>query len=58
MNGRRRGNGEGTILKRADGRWAPAIVLDDYSRKWICGKTRREVHNRLTKIQRDIAEGR
>ena len=58
MSARRRGNGEGTILKRSDGRWAAAIVLDDYSRKWIYGKTRREVHDRLTKIQRDIAEGR
>jgi integrase len=34
------------------------LFLDDYIRKWIYGKTRREVHNRLTRIQRDIAEGR
>ena len=58
MKARRRGNGEGTILKRSDGRWAAAIVLDDGGRKWIYGKTRREVADRLTKIQRDIAEGR
>lgn len=58
MSAGRRGNGEGTILKRSDGRWAAAIILDDYSRKWIYGKTRREVAGRLTKIQRDIAEGR
>ncbi len=58
MSPRRRGNGEGTILRRSDGRWAAAIVLDDYSRKWIYGKTRREVAQRLTKIQRDVAEGR
>ena len=58
MSGRRRGNGEGTILKRKDGRWAAAIVQDDGSRKWIYGKTRREVAGRLTKVQRDIAEGR
>ncbi len=58
MSSRRRGNGEGTILRRSDGRWAAAIVLDDYSRKWIYGKTRRDVAQRLTKIQRDVAEGR
>ncbi len=58
MKVRRRGNGEGTILKRSDGRWDAAIVLDDGGRKWIYGKTRREVADRLTKVQRDIAEGR
>lgn len=58
MKARRRGNGEGTILKRSDGRWAAAIVLDDGARKWIYGKTRRAVADRLTKVQRDIAEGR
>ncbi len=57
MTARRRGNGEGTILKRKDGRWAAAIVQDDGTRKWIYAKTRREVAARLTKIQRDIAEG-
>ncbi len=54
----RRGNGEGTILRRKDGRWAAAIVLDDGGRKWIYGKTRRQVADRLTNVQRDIAEGR
>jgi integrase len=58
MKARRRGNGEGTILKRSDGRWAAAVVLDDGSRKWIYGKTRRDVADRLTKVQREIAEGR
>ena len=58
MSAGRRGNGEGTILKRTDGRWAAAIVLEDGSRKWIYGKTRRDVAGRLTKIQRDILEGR
>ena len=57
MSARRRGNGEGTILKRADGRWAAAIVVD-YRRKWIYGKTRRDVADRLRKIQGDVAEGR
>jgi hypothetical protein len=57
MSAGRRGNGEGTILQRADGRWAAGIVVD-YKRKWIYGKTRREVADRPRKIQGDIAEGR
>ncbi len=35
MSAGRRGNGEGTIVKRADGRWAAAIIFDGYRRKWI-----------------------
>ena len=58
MSAGRRGNGEGTILQRADGRWAAAIVLEDYRRKWIYGKTRRDVSDRLRKIRNDVAEGR
>src|ERR1051326_5668920 len=58
MSAGRRGNGEGTILQRADGRWAAAIVFDGYRRKWIYGKTRRDVSDRLRKIRSDVAEGR
>jgi hypothetical protein len=58
MSKRRRGNGEGSIVKRKDERWAAAIVQDDGTRKWIYGKTRHEVAGRLTKVQRDIAEAR
>ena len=58
MSAGRRGNGEGTIVKRADGRWAAAIIFDGYRRKWIYGKTRRDVSDRLRKIRSDVAEGR
>jgi integrase len=58
MSAGRRGNGEGTIVKRADGRWAAAIIFDGYQRKWIYGKTRRDVSDRLRKIRSDVAEGR
>jgi hypothetical protein len=58
MSAGRRGNSEGTILKRADGRWTAAIVFDGYRRKWIYGKTRGQVSDRLRKIRIDIAEGR
>jgi integrase len=58
MSAGRRGNGEGTIVKRADGRWAAAIIFDGYQRKWVYGKTRRDVSDRLRKIRSDVAEGR
>ena len=58
MSAGRRGNGEGTIVKRADGRWTAAIIFDGYRRKWIYGKTRRGVSDRLRKIRSDVAEGR
>jgi integrase len=58
MSAGRRGNGEGTILRRTDGRWAAAIVFEGYQRKWIYGKTRRDVSDRLRKIRTDVAEGR
>ncbi len=58
MSAGRRGNGEGTIVKRADGRWAGGIIFDGNQRKWIYGKTRRDVSDRLRKIRSDVAEGR
>ena len=39
----KRSSGEGTIVKRADGRWAGAISLSDGRRKWCYGKTQQEV---------------
>lgn len=44
----RRGNNEGTIAKRADGRWVAAVSLSDGRRKWLYGKTRAEVGVKLT----------
>ena len=58
MSAGRRGNGEGTIFQRKDGRWTAGAEVGGYQRKWIYGKTRREVADRLSKLQRDVAEGR
>jgi integrase len=58
MSAGRRGNGEGTIFQRKDGRWTAGAEVGGYRRKWIYGKTRREVADRLSKVQRDVAEGR
>ena len=44
----RRGNSEGTITKRADGRWEARISLPDGKRKSFYGKTRQEVARRLS----------
>ena len=43
----KRGNSEGTIRKRPDGRWEARLVLPDGQRKSLYGKTRQEVVQRL-----------
>jgi integrase len=57
MAGKRRGNNEGTISLRKDGRWAAAVSLPGGKRKWIYGKTRAEVARRLTIALRDRQQG-
>lgn len=53
----RRGNNEGTITKRADGRWEARLSLPNGKRKSFYGKTRQEVARRLTAAQHDLASG-
>jgi integrase len=53
----RRGNSEGTITKRADGRWEARLSLPDGKRKSFYGRTRREVEHRLADARRDIESG-
>lgn len=57
----RRGNGEGTIAKRSDGRFAAAIWVDrpdgTRGRKWIYGKTRADVAGKLTEIAQKVNSG-
>lgn len=57
----RRGNGEGTIAKRSDGRYAAAIWVDrpdgTRGRKWIYGKTRADVAGKLTEITQKVNSG-
>ena len=47
-------NGEGTIFRRADGRWAGSATLDwqggKQRRKYVYGRTRREAHGKLTTL--------
>lgn len=54
---KRRGNNEGTIRKRSDGRWEARLTLQDGSRKSFYGKTRQEVAQLLAAALRDQAVG-
>lgn len=57
----RRANGEGTIAKRADGRYAAAAYVyrpdGTRTRKWVYGKTRAEVADKLTEMQEKTRQG-
>jgi integrase len=53
----KRGNGEGTIRKRADGRWEARILFSDGQRLSRYGKTRQEAARRLAEARRDHEQG-
>ncbi|MGM0496038.1 MAG: tyrosine-type recombinase/integrase [Bacillota bacterium] len=57
-----RGDGEGTIVKRNDGRWMGAITVGQKNngqskRKYIYGQTRKEVAEKMTKLKNDLLMG-
>jgi integrase len=57
---KRRGNGEGTITRRKDGRWEARYyvpTVNGTKRKTIYGKTQAEVRDRLTKARSDRIDG-
>jgi hypothetical protein len=58
---KRRANGEGTITKRADGRYqaAPYVYRPDGTRvrKFVYGKTREEVSDKLVEMQSKTRQG-
>ena len=45
---KKRGNGEGSIYRRKDGRWAAKYTSVDGKRKEVYAKTRKEVARKLT----------
>jgi integrase len=53
----RRGNSEGTIIKRSDNRWEARIMLPDGKRKSFYAKTRQEAARRLAEALRDRDKG-
>ena len=54
----KRGNSEGSITKRADGRWMARLTLPDGGRRAFYGKTRQEASDKLIKAQNDVKEGK
>jgi integrase len=56
----RRGNGEGTITRRRDGRWEARYyvpTVNGMKRKTLYGKTQAEVRDKLTKALSDRIDG-
>lgn len=53
----RRGNNEGTIKRRSDGRWEARLTLPDGKRKSLYGKTRQEVARLLAAATRERDRG-
>jgi integrase len=57
---KKRGNGEGTIRRRNDGRWEARYTVHTFKgpkQKSVFGKTRKEVNEKLTKVQADRNQG-
>ncbi len=57
---RKRGNGEGSVTKRKDGRWMArytVYTVKGPQRKSVYGKTRKDASDKLAKILSDCAEG-
>ena len=58
----RRGKGEGSIFKRADGRWAGYVTVGygpdgRQLKRWVYGRTRREVAQKLAKLMPKAGSG-
>jgi integrase len=53
----KRGNNEGSITKRADGRWVARITLESGKRKNFYAKTRQEASRLLASALRDLDKG-
>jgi len=54
---KRRGNGEGSIYLRKDGRWTGCITLEDGKRKSFYGKTRKAVQEQMKVALREQQRG-
>jgi len=53
----KRGNNEGSITRRSDGRWQARVTQENGKRKSLYGKTRQEVAQRLTAALRQRDQG-
>lgn len=55
--GKGRGNGEGSIYQRSDGKWCAAISVDGGKRKVLYGRTRKDVADKLATALPDVKRG-
>lgn len=53
----KRGNGEGSLYKRADGTWAGALLLPSGKRKVVYGKTQKAAREKLAQLRREAEAG-
>jgi integrase len=53
----KRGNNEGTIMKRSDGRWHGRLTVAGGKRKHLYGRTRQEVARRMIEVRHDLESG-
>jgi hypothetical protein len=54
---RRRGNREGAVGQRTDGTWQAIISLDGGKRRWLYGRTRKDVQRKLAELTRARDQG-
>lgn len=55
--GRKRGNGEGTVFKRSDGRWVTKLTLPDGRRKEFYGNTREQAVSKMDSAKTALRAG-
>ena len=53
----KRGNGEGSIYRRKDGRWVAEMTLEGRARRFVYGKTRKEVQEKLKTALHEQQQG-
>jgi integrase len=53
----RRGNGEGTIRQRTDGRWEAQLSLPNGKRKSVYGKTKKDARDKLNAARKQLDAG-
>lgn len=54
---KKRGQNEGSIYQRANGRWVGAVTLEDGKRKSFYGRTRNEVARKVNRALHDLEQG-
>ena len=57
MGGSRRTSGQGSVYVRRDGRWVGQVLLPTGGRKYVYGRTQREVTDKMAKVVADAGAG-